>query len=314
MKTLIPAVLVLLSLVPVAAGQNLPPTLSDYVYAVPPGWAATVMPDGIVLRTTVASTAENCAIGLLTMVPSSGDLFRDANAAWTRSFSSFDVRPTSTFSGGPHVIRGVAAQGWEYAIVKRGIAPRGVQTDRQFFGFVMVAKLRAQVATIFGVALDPLVSSCFGALLGNVWPQFFASLQFRNFAPVESGLAQRLVGVWESYGSSIGGAASLRYAFSPSGRYAESGAMRRYAGNDRVWTATTFGDGAYALRGNEITLIPDQGPREVGTIRLEQVSEDGGTTWVEKLYLVKPNPMAGGCGQFNCGPSQLEFQMTRISQ
>jgi hypothetical protein len=222
-----------------------------------------------------------------------------------------------TFYAGPHIARGVAAQGWDYAIVRRGIALRGAPVEplreRQLFGFVMVAQLGTRVATVFGMSLDPLVSSCFGVSLGNVWPQFFASLQFRNFTPTAAtGLPQKIVGAWESYGSSVGGAASLQYVFTPAGRYAESGAMQRYAGDDRVWVSQTFGDGAYAIRGNEITLTPDRGQREVGSIRLEQVSEDGGTSWVEKLYLVKPNPMAGRCGQFNCGPPQLEFQMTRV--
>jgi hypothetical protein len=301
------------------AGQNLPPALSDYVYAVPNGWAATLSAEGILLRATVVSTGENCLMGLAPVVPSTGDLFADANMAWTRSFNGFDVRPTSTFFAGPHIIRGIAAQGWEYVIVKRGVGLRGAPVDplreRQLFGFVMVAKLGGRIATVFGVSLDPLVSSCFGTSLGNVWPQFFASLQFRNFTPVgAAGLAQTIVGAWESYGSSIGGGASLQYVFTPAGRYAESGATRRYVGNDQVLTSTTFGDGAYLVRGNEITLVPDRGQAEAGSFRIEQVSEDGGATWVEKLYLAKPNPNAGRCGQFNCGPNLLEFQMTRVSR
>jgi hypothetical protein len=319
MKTLVLAAAVIVASTSATARQTLPPSLSEYVYAVPNGWVPTVSPDGILLRATVLSTGENCLIGLSQIVPSTGDLFADANMAWARSLAGFDVRPTMTFPADPHIIRGIAAQGWEYLIVKRGVGLRGAPVDplrdRQFFGFVMVAKLGGQVATVFGVSLDPLVSSCFGSSLGNVWPQFFSSLQFRNFAPTAvSTLAQKIVGVWESYGSSIGGAASLQYVFTPAGRYAESGATRRYVGNDQVLTSTTFGDGAYVLRGSQITLMPDRGQPEVGSVRLEQVSEDGGTTWVEKLYLVKPNPTAGRCGQFNCGPPQLEFQMTRVNQ
>ena len=127
-----------------------------------------------------------------------------------------------------------------------GGAPADPVRDRQYFGVVMVANLGGRVASVSGLSLDPLVSSCFGSSMGNVWPLFFSSLQFRNFTPVVApGLAQRIVGAWESYGSSIGGGASLQYGFTPAGRYAESGAMRRYVGNDQVLTSTTFGDGAY---------------------------------------------------------------------
>jgi hypothetical protein len=103
------------------------PALSEYIYAVPNGWTTTVSPDGILLRATVLSTGENCLIGLAPPVPSAGDLFADANMAWARSFAGFDVRPTMTFAAGPHIIRGVAAQGWEYVIVKRGVGVVRIQ-------------------------------------------------------------------------------------------------------------------------------------------------------------------------------------------
>ena|SRR5215471_9368569 len=54
-----------------------------------------------------------------------------------------------------------------------------------------------------------------------------------------------------------------------------------------VWTSTTFGDGSYTIRGNELTLVPDRGDRDVFFYRLEEVSEDG-RTWTEKLFLMQP--------------------------
>jgi hypothetical protein len=83
----------------------------------------------------------------------------------------------------------------------------------------------------------------------------------------------------------------LQYAFTPAGRYAFIGVGQRYMALSRfeaaVWTSTTFGDGSYSVRGNELTLTPDRGQRETYLIRLEQESKDG-RNWTEKLYLMKP--------------------------
>ena len=316
MKTLALAALAITLSHSTAAAQA-SPTLQEYVYTPPAGWSATVHGDVILLRAPAQPTGESCAIGLSGLVPSTGDLASDANAAWARNFADFEVRPTSTFPSAAHVIRGVASQGWEYLIVKRGMALRGSPADplraQGLFGFVMVAKLGARVATVFGVSFDPLVSSCFGSALDNVWPRFFSTLRFRSVPGAsEHVLAEGMIGAWESYGSSLGSAASIQYVFTPAGRYAELGAMRRVT-IDSVWMSTTFGDGAYRLRGNEITLLPDVGRPEVGSLRLERVSEDGGRTWMEILYFLRSAPQLAVnlCGPFPCAPAQPELRLVR---
>jgi hypothetical protein len=55
-----------------------------------------------------------------------------------------------------------------------------------------------------------------------------------------------------------------------------------------VWTSTTFGDGGYTLRAGQLTLHPDHGNLDVFFVRLEQVSEDLGKTWTEKLFMMQP--------------------------
>jgi hypothetical protein len=137
--------------------------------------------DGIELR---SNTSENCAIRLYPMRPSSGDLFKDAVAAWGQVFQGFEVRPTMTFPAMPALIQGISAQGWAYVMVKQCIGLSGSSRDplneQQFFGFIMAAKLGNQVATVSGLSKDPLVSACFGRTLGDVWPKFFSTLQFMN--------------------------------------------------------------------------------------------------------------------------------------
>jgi hypothetical protein len=63
-----------------------------------------------------------------------------------------------------------------------------------------------------------------------------------------------------------------------------------------ILTTTTafFGDGAYGLRGNNITLTPSNGrAAQNGFIRLEEESKDEGRTWVETLYLLRTSAIDG---------------------
>jgi len=57
------------------------------------------------------------------------------------------------------VVRGVSGQGWDYMIVRRGIAP---QARLSPLGFVFVAKLNNRLAVISGVSRNPLVSLVWG--------------------------------------------------------------------------------------------------------------------------------------------------------
>ncbi len=305
------------------ANQPADASLSDYIYTAPPGWTPTSYADGILLNSPVSDTGEKCVIGLLPMQPSSGDLFQDASAAWARVFRAFEVRATSTFPSMPLLIRGTSAQGWEYVMVKRGIALRGTPVDplneQQFLGFIMVAKLGNRLAAVSGLSADPLVSSCFGSSLGDVWPRFFSTLQFKNWTPLAgSGFAQKIRGIWMSVSTNIGSGTAHRYVFTPAGRYSEVGVMQRYMGLSRtetaVWTSKTFGDGSYSIRGNQITFTPDRGKPDVGYLRLEQVSENGGKTWVEKLYILTASTLDDSCAPFRCANAEGEVGYERLNE
>ncbi len=267
-------------------------SLSDYIYAAPQGWTTTPYPDGIVIRSPVSNTGEKCLITLWPMRPAGNDLAGDANAIFGEVFRDFEPRATDT---PPSMSRGVSAQGWEYLIVKRGMGVRGNPQD--LFGFLMVAKLGDRVAAVSGASKDPLVSSCFGLILTDVWPRFFYSLQFRNWNP-PSGigpLAQRIPGVWMAVTATAGD----RFVFAPNGRYAGASAAQRYAriSSTEILRVTDayFGDGTYTIRGNQITLTPDGRTRnrETGFVRIEQESKDWGRTWVEKFYLLRISAVDG---------------------
>ena len=58
MKTIVLAAVVI-GATTAAAGQSVPPALSEYIYAVPNGWTTTVAPDGILLRALTSGTPRN---------------------------------------------------------------------------------------------------------------------------------------------------------------------------------------------------------------------------------------------------------------
>ncbi|MFL5773215.1 MAG: hypothetical protein ACJ75F_08660 [Flavisolibacter sp.] len=267
-------------------------SLANYVYTAPPGWTTTNYPDGIVLTSPVSNTGEKCNLTLWSMRQPGSSLQNDSEKIFAEVFSSFDLKNSST---PPYLTRGTSSQGWDYFITRKSIALRGGDFQTMF-GFVFVAKLRDQLAVISGISKDPLVSSCFGLQLNDVWPQFFYSLQFRNWnSTKENSLAKMLPAVWITATAT----ASDRFAFAPNGRFAGAAASQRYASVSSTEmlriTDAYFGNGAYVLNGNAIQLIYDSEKNnpESGMLRVEQESRDGGRTWTNKLYLSRKSVVDG---------------------
>jgi len=264
--------------------------LSNYIYTPPPGWTSTQYPDGIVLST--ASTSEKCNITLWPMRGSTGNIQNDANNLFAEVFKQFEPRNSETQASD---IKGISAQGWEHYIIKKPIGLRGGDFQTMF-GFVFVANLGKEVAAISGISKDPLVSSCFGLLQSDLWPGFFYSLQFKNWArQKENPLLKKIPGVWITATAT----ASDRFAFASNGRFAGAAAAQKYirvSGSEllRV-TDAYFGDGSYSINGNSIILRHDSEKNhpETGMLRIEQESKDGGRTWTEKLYLLRKSIVDG---------------------
>ena len=322
------------SVAPQSAAQPLPPaptasgaarpasspavgSLAEYVYAVPNGWTASQAASGIVLTSPKSQSGEVCYIAMSPIAPSSGDLFTDANRVWQQNFSAFGNPVMSTTL----LNRGLSPQGWEYAVVRRGIAARG-SIDPSPEGFAMVAavKLGDRVATVSWYSGGTLTSSCFvdhhATDFPELWPRFFDALQFRSYGSAAGdALAKGLAGFWESIGTSVGGGAVNQYVFTPVGRYAWSGVGQRYMGLSRfetaIWTNMAFGDGSYTLHGNTLTLKSDRGQSEVWLIRLEQFSEDGGKAWSDKLYMMRP---MSTCYLDGCRNKDSELALSRRDQ
>jgi hypothetical protein len=290
---------------PPAAGNQASPqgaaggmaTLADYVFAMPPGWTGTQYSDALVLMSPRSATNEQCVVSLWPMRQAGPNILVDADNAFRDVYKAFEltnmtVRRTPMPSS---IVHGVSGQGWEYAMIRRGVAPRGSPESR--LGFVFAAKLNNRLAVISGVARDPLVSSCMGELVYNFWPRFFYSLSFRGWTPTDqaAALRKKIAGVWTAATAT----ASTQFTFAANGRYGGAAAAQQYnrINSTEVLQTTQayFGDGGYTLRGNAITMTPDrgQGRPESGFIRVEEESLDEGRSWTEVLYLLRVSAVDG---------------------
>ncbi|HEU5412246.1 MAG TPA: hypothetical protein VFW31_00750 [Candidatus Angelobacter sp.] len=276
-----------------------PASLRDYVYTAPPGWTTNQYPDGIVLTSPVFNTGERCLLSLWPMRGSSsgGNLQRDANLIFQDIFRTYELSSHTAYSEVPSSFtRGASGQGWDYLIVKRGIRKPGGQYET-LLGFVFLARLENRLAVISGISKEPLVSSCMGELVNNVWPQFFYSLSFRNWTPKPdaSAMRGRLAGKWTAATAT----AADQFTFAGNGRYASAAAAQQYAvlsSSELLETTQAyFGNGSYTIQGNAITLTQDdrKGQPEHGFFRVEEESKDEGRNWTPSLYLLRTSTVDG---------------------
>jgi len=265
---------------------------SDYIYTIPEGWSGKAYPDGgIVYGSQLYSTGERCQISVFPMRKASGDLFADARNAY---MSIFQVDPLAN-NAYPYptavLTRGTAAAGWPYAIIQRSIRGRIGEYGTLLGTRIMAAQLGQQVAIITSTGKDPLVSNCFGEVVHDYWPAFFYTIAFKNWtpAPQDALVPRRLAGPWITATASVG----LKWTFAPNGRYASAAAaMTRTAiSYDEILETTNayFGDGAYKIHGDTLTMIhdSDKGNPRIDRFRIEQVSKDGGQTWTDQLCLLE---------------------------
>ncbi|HET6981833.1 MAG TPA: hypothetical protein VFI53_06810, partial [Myxococcaceae bacterium] len=248
----------------------------------PRGWARTTRADAVIYASPpYPNTGERCELGILPMRRGSGDLLRDAMAAFQGIFKGDPMRGYPEEE--PQLVRGTSPLGWSYASIQKTPGPMGEGGPGLF---VFVAGVGDQVATIFTTSKRPLVSQCFGEAFPSEWPPFFNSLRFKGVKPATSDAEMRnkLAGSWTATGARV----LLRYTLASNGRYVSGSAVgnvSRVSPTEVVFTTTGFrGDGAWSVKGQNLTLSPDNRAPEPGVFRLEQDSKDG-RTWKDRLCI-----------------------------
>jgi len=272
---------------PASEGASAPSTggtdLSGMSFTPPRGWNRTTRADAVVyVSPPYPNTGEICELGILPMRRGSGDLLRDATAAFQGLFRADAMRGYP--EDPPLLVKGTSPLGWPYATIQKTLGPGGEGGPGLI---VFVAGVGDQIATVFTTSKRPLVSQCFGEAFPSEWPAFFNSLRFKGVQPTVSDaeMKTRLAGSWTATGSRV----LIRYTLAANGRYASGSAIgysQRVSPTAVLYTTTGFrGDGAWTVKGQSLTLTPDSGPPEPGVFRLEQDSKDG-RTWKDRLCIV----------------------------
>lgn len=268
-------------------------------YAVPPGWSRISNPNNpkaATYQSPVYNGGEVCRIAVFPPMPSSGNITDDARKTFA---GMMGVDPLAN-SGPPFpyttVVRGLSPEGWSYFVIKHSINGRFGEYGRLYGTTTLAVQLGSQTVIIVGTGKDPQVSQCFGELVRDAWPAFFASLHF-NTKPSpqqEQAFRSSIVGTWTAVASSM---AAGQYTFTAQGRYLSTAAFmqRSPSGANRVLEATSayFGDGRFSFQGNTLVLTPDNGRGNPTSamIRIEQESKDLGAQlgakWTDRLCLME---------------------------
>jgi hypothetical protein len=236
------------------------------------------------------NNGERCQISVFQMRPASGNLLADARNAYMQIFQT-DPFQNNAYPYPPGTLtRGKSAEGWDYLIIQKSIHGQSGDYGTLLGTRVMAVQLGNQVGIITSTGKDPEVSMCFGEIVHDDWPQFFFTIRFKNWTPAPQDLEmpRRIAGTWTTATASV----ADRYTFAPNGRFASAAAAMtstRISQTEILQTTNAyFGDGAYVIKGNTITMTSDnnRGAPKQGWVRLEQDSKDGGASWTDRLCLL----------------------------
>jgi hypothetical protein len=277
-----------------AAGQR--DSYGAASYVVPSGWNRITNPSNpkaATYQSPVYAGGEVCRIAVFPPFASSGNIVNDARTVFA---GMMGVDPLAN-SGPPFpyttIIRGLSPEGWTYFIIKHSINGNFGDYGRLYGTTTLAVQLGQQTVVIVGTGKDPQVSQCFGELVRDAWPAFFASLHFdtKPTPQQEQAFHAGIVGTWTAIASSMAGG---QYTFTQQGRYLSTAAFvqRNRAGAQVLETTSAyFGDGKFSLRGKTLVLTPDHGNPMSSVVRLEQMSQDNGVQlgarWTDRLCLTQ---------------------------
>lgn len=292
---------------PAAPGASGVSVAGNYAYAIPQGWTGTAYPDGgIVYGSQLYNNGERCQISVFPLRPTSGNLVTDARTVFAQIFQTDPFQNNEYPYPGATFIRGISADGWPYFIIQKSIHGRAGDYGTLLGTRLMAVGLGNQTATITSTGKDPEVSMCFGEIVHDDWPAFFHTVHFKHWTvvPQEHEVPRRLAGTWTIVTSTV----ADRYVFAANGRFASAAAAMtttQISPTELLQTTNAyFGNGAYAISGNTITLTKDsdRAHPERGYFRVEQVSKDGGATWTDRLCLLLENIGGEVCYKRDQGP------------
>lgn len=277
--SIMPFLILIISSVTAVAGNTMPGMEIDY--EVPRGYVTT-QNNGILLFTPQRNDNiyMTCVYGISPPRTSTGSLEQDAQKALAEV-----VVPGLTLAANsrPSAMRGTSAAGWPYFWYRAEF--QGQMEGNQVYLRAMAMTLPAGSGRVHVVMRLGGSVSC--TLDDPSFTQLFHSLRPHSWKPVGgNGLARELVGTW----SYVGDGTVHTYTFSANGHY-DSLSETTSGTKFKVQHA-----GCYELRGDQLTLIRDDGRPHTAS-RVSVYEEWKGDRWNRGMSRLDEAPMPGMQGR-----------------
>ena len=250
-------------------------TWRNLSFIVPTGMRGVAKPDGFEMSGLgVSGRGGQCHIIIFAETPSGGDLATRAQDFLVDSMAVLGVGVADS-RGGSNLIGdrrvGRTTDGWRYVELNGMVTPGGA-------GRARIVLIDHGVTVVPILAVSDHLNGCVGLTNettpnGNTitWVALYHSLKLPGATPSDH-LREQVIGRWESFGRSAGGAGALQdEAFGSNGRY---GGGSVGADSSGKLMAPNLGDGRYIVDESKLVIFPRAGPPEAVLIRvIEDYSE-----------------------------------------
>lgn len=248
-------------------------------FDVPAGYVSRREGRSIVLIPTTVDNERSCAYGISPPRESTGDLEKDARAAFLEAFPGWQIRSNSSYAA----MRGVGGGGWPY-FWHRTDVERLVGGSYEYANAMTTAfpGAQGQVNILFGIGN---IANC---RLNDInFSRLFHSLRPRGWtSDGGKALARDLQGTWrltESRGLA-------QYKFKAANRY-EYGMSTITSYGLPNTTYSSVSDGRWELRGSELILTADKRGVQKYKVRIYEETDSFTRRWKRAMSLLDENAL-----------------------
>ena len=263
-----------INIVPGAAVATAPAGAIDMDFSVPPGYTSERNGQAVVIKPTTLDRNTPCIYGVSPSRASKGSLEADARSAILEALPGWQIK-----SEHYNAMRGTAGDGWTYYWFRTDVQQMAGSSMQYLTAMTMaIPNGSNRVSIVWGFGSTGVCGSD-----DLHFTRLFHSLRPRGWTP-DGGKAfarELQTGTWRNTES----AGMAQFKFLASGRYAYGQGTSVTFGNLETRTGSV-GDGAYALKGADLTLTPDS-RRGVRKFRARIYDEFSGGLWLRTLALLE---------------------------
>ncbi len=241
-------------------------------------------------------TDDKCAITANMAQPASGTLAQQANDLLIQAYSALGYQVLDDNYGTDLLANrteGKTAGGWSYVELRAELRKGGPSDER---GHIFLVGVGNEVVPFIGYS--PTTQGCTQlahdfktGIIGELrWRELEFSLDFPTATKSPAALAQPVIGHWALFS----GPSGQEYVFAANGRYQYWGGLSQAhvvsSTEYELVTSHFSGDGAFAVKGDQLALFPDGKPAESFLVRVfdqHAVSPSGVVSHKVQLGLMK---------------------------